>query len=211
MTTGRNDVIDDDDDHDHDTDEEALDPDLPEYQRLTAMAKFALGINEIPWLSRVGRPLSREDIELAEAYLNALGFPNSYVSAVETWEEAAGFAENPEWNTEWWEAEEQLRAGLVAQASEDIDEVDLTTALNHIAGQAAGIATELVSGAAIDAGYDDEEFVTAAAGAIVAACYAAGLVLAAGVEEDHPFALKFRLLETGRFPLGVIGTTFSLF
>lgn len=196
---------------DDDTQEEALDPDLPEYRRLTAMAKFALSINEIPWFSRVGRPLSREDRELAEAYLSALGFPGSHVSAVETWEEAAGFAENPDWNTEWWETEEQLRAGLVTQAAEDIDEADLTNALNHIAGQAAGVATELVSGAAIDAGYDDDEFVTAAAGAMVAACYAAGLVLAAGTEEDHPFALKFRLLETGRFPLGVIGTTFSLF
>lgn len=196
---------------DDDTDEEVLDPDLPEYQRLTAMAKFALGLNKISWLSRVGQPLSQEDLELAEAYLNALGFPGSHVSAVETWEEAAGFAENPDWNTEWWEAEEQLRAGLVTQAAEDIDEVDLANALNHIAGQAAGVATELVSSAAIDAGYDDDEFVTAAAGAMVAACYAAGLVLAAGAEEDHPFALKFRLLETGRFPLGVIGTTFSLF
>ncbi len=196
---------------DDDTDEEALTPNFPEYQRLTAMAKFALGINEIPWLSRVGQPLSQDDHELAEAYLNALGFPGSHVSTVETWEEAAGFAENPDWNTEWWEAEEQLRAGLVTQAAEDIDEVDLANALNHIAGQAAGVATELVSGAAIDAGYDDDEFVTAMAGAMVAACYAAGLVLAAGAEEDHPFALKFRLLEAGRFPLGVIGTTFSLF
>ena len=193
------------------TDEEALDPDLPEYQRLTAMAKFALGLNKIPWLSRVGRPLSQEDLEFAEAYLSALGFPGSHVSAVETWEEAAVFAENPDWNTEWWEAEEQLRAGLITQAAEDIDEADLTNALNHIAGQAAGVATELVSGAAIDAGYDDDEFLTAAAGAMVAACYAAGLVLAANAGEDHPFALKFRLLETGRFPLGVIGTTFSLF
>ena len=73
-----------DGDDDDDTDEAALDPDLPEYQRLTAMAKFALGINEIPWLSRVGQTLSREDSVLAEAYLNALGFPDSYVSAVET-------------------------------------------------------------------------------------------------------------------------------
>lgn len=199
-----------DDDVD-DTDDEAPDPDLPEYRRLTAMAKFALRINEIPWLSRVGQPLSQEDTGFAEAYLNALGFPGAYVSAVETWEEAAGFAENPDWNTEWWEAEEQLRAGLVTQAAEDIDEADLTNALNHIAGQAAGVATEVVSGAAIDAGYNDDEFVTAVAGTMVAACYAAGLVLAAGAEEEHPFALKFRLLETGRFPLGVIGTTFSLF
>lgn len=198
-------------DDDIEEEEEALDPDLPEYQRLTAMAKFARSINEIPWFSRVGQPLSQEDLELAQIYLSALGFPDAHVSAVETWEEAAGFAENPDWNTEWWEAEEQLRAGLVTEAAEAIDEVDLTNALNHIAGQAAGVATELVSGAAIDAGYDDDAFVTAAAGAMVAACYAAGLVLAAGAEEDHPFALKFRLLETGRFPLGVIGTTFSLF
>ncbi len=190
---------------------EGYDPDLPEYQRLTAMAKFAHGISKTPWFSRVGQALTKADIEIAQAYLSALGFPDAHVSGVENWEEAAGIAENPDWNSAWWEAEEQLRAGLVTEASAEIDEGDLTDVLNHIAGQAAGIATEVVSGAAINAGYDDDAFVTAAAGTMVAACYTAGLVLAAGAAEDHPFALKFRLLEAGRFPLGVIGTTFSLF
>ena len=194
-----------------DPDIEEYDPDLPEYQRLTAMAKFAHSIPNTPWFSRVGQALTKADTEMALDYLGALGFPDAHVSGVESWEEAAGIAENPDWNSTWWEAEEQLRAGLVTEASAEIDEGDLTNLLNHIAGQAAGVATEVVSGAAINAGYDDDAFVTAAAGAMVAACYTAGLVLAAGAEEDHPFALKFHLLEAGRFPLGVVGTTFSLF
>lgn len=196
---------------DEDEDGEELATDSPLYLRLNTMARFARTVTEYDWFSRVGGPLTEADLDMSLAYLSAVGFPDARVSAVTGWEEAAGLAETPEWNSDWWDAEEQLRSGLVAQAIEEVGEMELTQALNHIAAQAAGAATEAAQAAADAAGFDDAEFVQAAAGAAVAASYTAGLVLAAGTDDDHPFALKFALLETGRFSLGVIGTTFSVF
>ena len=194
-----------------DEDGEAVEPDSPLYLRLSAMARFARSVTEYRWFERVGEALSEDDRAASLAYLSAVGFPAARVSAVTGWEEAAGLAENPEWNSEWWEAEEQLRSGLVAQAMEEVDESELTQALNHITAQAAGAAQDAAQAAADAAGFDDDAFIQATAGAVVAASYTAGLILAAGAEDDHPLALKFALLEAGRFPLGVAGTTFSLF
>ena len=39
----------------------------------------------------------------------------------------------------------------------------------------------------------------------------AWMIQAAGAGDDHPFAVKFRLYEAGRWPLGIVGSTFSVF
>ena len=131
-----------------DEDGEAVEPDSPLYLRLSAMARFARTVTEYRWFERVGEALSEDDRAASLAYLSAVGFPDARVSAVTGWEEAAGLAENPEWNSEWWEAEEQLRSGLVAQAMEEVDESELTQALNHITAQAAGAAQDAAQAAA---------------------------------------------------------------
>ena len=60
---------------------------------------------------------------------------------------------------------------------------------------------------------EDEELIRAAVGAASQAIYQAGLLLAAENEEDqnHPFALKYRLFESGRWPIGVVGNSFHIF
>jgi len=58
---------------------------------------------------------------------------------------------------------------------------------------------------------EDETLLKAATGAAVQSVYNAALLLAAGGEETHPFALKFRLFELGRWPIGVHGRSFNLF
>jgi hypothetical protein len=201
-----------DDTSDDEVEFDALDP---EVQRLTIMARFARNVIDVPWFSRLGEPLSADDLAAAEAYLVAAGFPDAAVAAVETWEEAEMVAENPAWNTDWWETEEQLKAGLTEQALQHVHEMELANALNHLSAQCAGVALEAIGNVAIDAGFtpqsDEESFLTAAAGWAVAGAYQASLVLAAGADEDHPFAIKFRLFEQGRLPLGIAGTTFSIF
>ena len=54
---------------------------------------------------------------------------------------------------------------------------------------------------------------TALAGAGAQAIYQAGLLLAAENEEDehHVFALKYKLFESGRWPIGVVGNSFHIF
>lgn len=204
------------DDRDEDEDEEAYDVVLDQQiQRLTIMARFVRTVVDIPWFSRVGEPLSPDDRAAASAYLAAAGFPDAAVAQVPTWAEAVEVAENPNWNSDWWEAEEQLKAGLITQALGHIHETELANALNHVSGQCAGAAVEAISNVAIDAGFqpdsDEDSFLNAAAGWGVAGAYQAALVLAAGADDDHAFALKFRLFEAGRLPFGVVGTTFSIF
>jgi hypothetical protein len=205
-------MMNDDDESNNEAEEEySVDKDLPEYQRLTTTAEFSQTFLNVPWFQRLGEPLEIEDEDAAEAYLSAVGFPTAGLGMVESWPDAAEIAENPEWNSDWWEAEEQLRAGLVADALQVLDERDVMNVLNHVSGQAAGIASDAATEAAIEAGFEDGNFVIAAAGIATASCYLAGLARIAGADDDHPFLLKYHLFELGRCPIGVIGTTFSIF
>ena len=84
-------------------------------------------------------------------------------------------------------------------------------ALTHVANQASEAVLAAAEAAAGRFGVEDEALIRAAAGAAAQACYHAALVLAAEGDEEHPFALKYRLYEAGRWPLGIVGRSFSLF
>ncbi len=78
------------------------------------------------------------------------------------------------------------------------------------------IQVQAIGEAALNAtrvwGLDDFGLVNAAAGAGVQACHNAALLLLAGrAEDDHPFALKYRLFERGRWPVALIGSSLHLF
>ena len=183
--------------------------------RLTHIAKFTKKILDIDWFRRTNQPLSIHDKELSEKYISAIGFPEANISNVPGWSEAAGIAENPNWNSNWWEAEEQLRSALLAQSLESINDNELSHALNHVTTQTAGQSLEAVAFDKFAEELDDldyyQSFVNAAAGMAIASAYQAALVLSASAHEDHPFSLKFQLFENGRLPLGIIGNTFSIF
>jgi len=197
-----------DDELGEDEGEEALPEDFP---TLAAVARFTRAIPRVPWFAAVGQPLGEAERGDAVAYLSALGFPHAHVAAVATWDEAGEAASNPEWDSAWWEAEEQLRAGLSAEAVDLVGEAEVMAALNHVGASAFQVVGEAAAEALAAAGVVDQELALAAAGAAVQACHQAALVLVAGAEEDHPFALKFRLFEAGRWPLGVAGSSFNLF
>ncbi|MSO65116.1 MAG: hypothetical protein EXQ85_04845 [Alphaproteobacteria bacterium] len=197
------------------TDENEADD--PKVQRLHIIGRFSRHVATLPWCTRLGEPLDKQERIDAEAYVSAVGFPQASIATIIDWREAEHIAESPRWDDTWWEAEQQLQAGLVTQALADLKEAELMDALNHVATQAAGGAVSAVEAAARRAGYREEtageegSFLTALSGLAVSASYQAGLVLAALGDENHPFAIKFRLIESGRLPIGVIGSTFSIF
>lgn len=178
---------------------------------LIAASRFARMVPNLAWFSRLGEELEEEELEEAEAYLAALGFPDAGVVGAENWTEAEEAARNLDWNTAGWEAEEQLRAALIAQACENMDEDELMVALANVTARASDAVHEAAMEAAAQAGVKDEALVRAAAGAAAQAAYLAALVLAADAGDDHPFAIKFRLFEVGRWPIGIIGNTFTVF
>ena len=160
-----------------DDDEESFDL-KEDFPTLDAVRRFARVAQEIPWFSRVGERISPQDRATAKAYVEALGFPGAEIAEVGDWSEAAIAATNLDVDTPAFEAEEQLRSALTAEALELMDEDLLTFALTHLSGLIAEIVENAAADAALRAGYDDDETIRAAAGAAIQAAHQAALVSA---------------------------------
>ena len=194
-------------------DDDLSDYELSDFPGLLAASQFARMLRSVLWFTALGEPPDERELVLAEDYLVQPGFPDTEIVMIESWEDAADAALNPDWNTEAWEAEEQLRMGLIAEACERADEEMVMVALANISTAASESAQALAEGMLEADPRLDEELLRAAIGAVAQASYHSALVLAAEDEEpeQHPFSLKFRLFEAGRWPLGVIGRSFHLF
>ncbi len=178
---------------------------------LSAIRRLGEVIGHMPWFSRIGQKLRAEEEALAQRYLDMLGFPDAAPVTVGDWAEAGDAASNLDLNSEGWEVEEQLRADLTREALEHFDEDSLSDALSYVTEAAGPVVVETVASAASLWPVEDDAVIEAATGAAVQACYQAALVLAAQAVEDHPFALRFRLFELGRWPVGLSGRTFNIF
>ena len=194
----------DDDDDDYGLDEDQL-------AALTAIRRLAEVVSRVPWFSRIGLPLSPEERDLAQRYLDMLGFPDASPAPVEDWTDAGDAASNTDLNSEGWEVEEQLRADLSREALDYFDEETLSDTLSFVTETAGPVVVESIASAASLWPVEDDAVIEAATGAAVQICYQAALVLAAQAVEDHPFALKFRLFELGRWPIGLSGRSFNIF
>ncbi|MBM3491881.1 MAG: hypothetical protein FJX68_15855 [Alphaproteobacteria bacterium] len=192
----------DDDDSD---DELAGDAGLLAVERLSRLSL------RLPWFAALGRPFRAAEREAAGAYLAELGFVEAALAGIADWEEAEGAARNPEWNTAWWEAEEGLRAALVAEACAARGEAAVMEALSELSAAASEASLRAAGRAMAWAELSDEALARAAAGAATQAAYQAGLVLLADAGPEHAFAHKFRLFEAGRWPLGIVGASFNVF
>lgn len=191
--------------------EDDIERDEDQERIIMALAQLRVVIEQADWFHRLGQPLNDDTRIIAEDYVAQLGFPGVWVSGVTDWETAASTAENPEINSESWEAEETLRVHLTQEALLFLGEEDLGQALDAITTSASPIIFEAAANVANMWGVDDDEIIEACAGAALQACYNAALVIAAGEEEDHPCALKFALYETGHWPIAITGQTLNLF
>ena len=186
---------------------------LRDFPGLMAVSQFVRMLSEVPWYGALGLELDGREELLSEDYLLALGVPDARIAPIMDWEEAANAAANPDWNTEWWEAEELVRVALVSEACQRADEDTVMIALTHLQNQAIEAVSQPAELAAEAGGVRDEELIRAVAGAGAQAIYQAGLLLAAENEDDehHVFALKYKLFESGRWPIGVVGNSFHIF
>lgn len=184
---------------------------LVEYPTLVAVSRFTKLIPRTDWFRYVGEPLDGEVQQKARAYLDALGFPEATPAQVDDWQEAGHTLETNDWNSSFWEVEQQLMAALTIEVTDNIDPQLLEMVLANVTSVASEYVGEGVLIAADRWDMEDEDLMKAAIGEGVQACYQAALVIAAGVDDDHPFKLKYQLFETGWWPLGVMGTTFNIF
>lgn len=203
-------------------DDEADEDDVVEFGEsddldgLRAVARLSKLVGNLAWFSAVGRPLTAIERDAAERYVNGIGFPEVHIAGVENWLAASEAAQATDFGEDWWEAEEQMRRALFDEALQFNDEHDLEVALAHVSTRAGEVAHERAMKAAARHGVSDPDLLKVAAGAAAQSVYQAALVLAAqsglsGPDAEHPFAMKFRLFESGRLPLGLVGNTFNLF
>lgn len=184
---------------------------LTEYPTLVLVSRFTKLIPQTDWFRYVGEPLERDVLDRARTYLDMLGFPEATPAEVEDWQEAAYSLETNDFNSPFWEVEQQLMAALSVEVTDSIDPQLLEMVLANVTSVASEYVGDGVIAAAERWGLQDEELMKAAIGEGVQACYQAALVIAAGVDDEHPFTLKYQMFETGWWPLGVMGNTFNIF
>ena len=187
---------------------EALEAEVPVLARFRAFADAA---DRLPWFAHLGEAMDADTRALARSYLDGLGFPDAEVAPLVDWEDAAAAARSDDWNAAGWEAEEQLRAGLAADALDLISEEALTVALTDLSARLQDTVRGAVEEAASIWDEEDEALLTAAVGAAIQAAHGAALATAVGGEPDHPLMLKYRLFAAGRWPVGLAGLSFNLF
>lgn len=196
-----------------DDDLEALERELP---ALTRLSRFARGLDGIPWFANLGEPLTPGGRAIAQAYADALGFPDAEMAILIDWQDAAVAAESRDWHSPAWEAEELLRADLTERALDLLSEEALTVAMTMIAERVGAPARDAMEQASVIWDVDEEAERQLAVGAAVQAAHQAALTLIAANDpsfdaENHPFAFKFKLFEFGRWPVGIVGTSFNVF
>lgn len=196
-----------------DRDIDNLERELPALSRIR---RFAAALERIPWFANLGEPATPGARAMARTYTEGLGFPDADLAILVDWEDAAAAAENTDWNSPAWEAEELLRADLTGRALAHLSEDALHIALTMIAERVAEPAREAMEQASFIWDVEDEAQKQLAVGAAVQAAHQAALVLIAAIDpdfeaNDHPFTAKFRLFEFGRWPVAVIGSSFNLF
>jgi hypothetical protein len=164
------------------------------------------------WFAAIGEELTTGERWDARAYLAGLGFVDTGVAAVVDWKQAAAVAKSPDWSRDWWDREEEQRTALLARAATLIQEHELMAALSRVMELAASITHGAAAIATSRSGVADQALSRVAAGAAAQSAYQAALAaIGHDSESEHPFSIKFRLFEAGRWPLGITGHSFHLF
>lgn len=183
-----------------------------DWPTLPLVRRFIVALGRINWLANVGAGLSDSAREDGQRYLDALGFPDVDLFAVPSWEDAADAAMNMGLDSPAWEAEEQMRIALAGTATDLLGEDVVEFLLTHVSAQIGKTVRATTEETAALWDVADEGLMTAVAGDIIRSAHQVVLLIAIGSdEEDHPFALKFRLFEHGHWPIGVSGNTFHIF
>ena len=184
---------------------------------LVGVRRLAEGFERMSFFASLGEPPTDQVRRVAEAYVDRLGFPEAELAILPTPEDGADAAETLDWASPAWEAEELARADLTAKALDVLSEDAMEIALRMVTAKAGEAAKESIEeeGAIWDIG--DEAIQRLAVGAVVqTATNAALCVLASEADPeidiaDHLFTHKLKLFELGRWPVSVVGQSFSLF
>ncbi|MBM3395971.1 MAG: hypothetical protein FJY37_15345 [Betaproteobacteria bacterium] len=162
----------------------------------------------IPWFDRLGQLLDSDDEVAARAYLEALGYDKSVeIRLAADTSQIDASIRAPDWDTVWWTVEEDARNLLQRDLHAQLGEKELMAKLSEQALQ----QDEAIYQAACRGLGSDSPLSRAAAGAGAMARYDHALASLAQMPATHVFMRKYRLVERGRWPLGVIRNVFCLY
>jgi hypothetical protein len=179
--------------------------------RRAAVARLADGMARGTWFAALGEELTGAERDEAAGYLRALGRDDAAIAPVDDWDAARRIANDPEWDRSWWRAEEAAHQALWDEAAAEWGADALHRALSQVAASAAEYLHGAAAVAAARAGIASPGLIKSAAGAASQACHQAALGRAAGAGPDHVFAIKLRIFEAGRWPLGIVGGRYFVF
>jgi len=155
------------------------------------------------WFSRVGLPFAVPEHAAIAAMIHGHAvLARAEIGGAGQWHEAGDFIRAAEWDSTWWDREEEERARLWECAADRHAEEDLLAGLTAVTGALAGTVHDAAQAAASRAGGVDPALVRAAAGAALMAAHQHALAKLAGVGAEHFFCLKYALFTGGRWPLG---------
>ncbi len=145
------------------------------------------------WFARVGLPLSEAERAVVADWARSVApaAPSS-VTAVASWQEAAGILRANEFDSTWWDDEEAERERLWLLASERWSESELLESLD---AATRGLCVEIHGAAsAAAAGMADERIVAEASGMALLAAHQRALAEMAGALADHRFVAQIRAI-----------------
>jgi hypothetical protein len=155
------------------------------------------------WFSRVGLPFAASERAAIAAMIHEHAvLARAEIGGVGQWHEAGEFIRAAEWDSTWWDHEEEERARLWECAAERHAEEDLLARVTAATDALAGVVHGAAQAVASRAGGVDPALVRAAAGAALMAAHQHALADLAGEGAGHFFCLKYALVTLGRWPLG---------
>ena len=177
--------------------------------RLRRLGAFERSLATLPWFAAAGSPLDTSERKDVAAYLTSLGITFQTIQETPKWSDARDTVNRKDFSPQWWKIEEKFRQGLTQQASAVLGEDMLHTRLTRISQNASDLLQGTASVALSRSDIADAGLAKSAAGAASMAVHQAALALA-NCSGEHPFAAKFRLYQSGHWPLGLYDGVFHI-
>lgn len=164
------------------------------------------------WFACLGVSLTPADVRDARAYLAALGCNEQIeIRTVLGWRDAEAIVRSPDWDARWGQREDDERTRLLRSVNARLGEAAASECLSAATELDQDLIHEAATIAAARDGGADAALIRCASGAAAMALHERALAQLAERGPEHVFMRKYRLFESGRWPLCVLRDTFYLF
>jgi hypothetical protein len=155
------------------------------------------------WFARCATPADAAERSLAQAWVEALDWPDASIRFVSGWRAAQTWLCAGRFAAGFWEREERLRSALREAAALRLGAAGMLERLTRATEQIGDALRDAAVAAAARDDVNDEGLIRAAAGAAALAAHQCALAQLADAPAAHPFFCKQRLFAGGRWPLGI--------